>query len=164
MKLYFHAGLRELAMAAGYQGSNLTALENLSNFKNTHLFLLDVFEGLYLNALHAFHASREQPSEPLVQFGEFDTFLTPLCAHQTPAMWVNFLRDVGEYVKFWLSLRCSNVITNVFPLWQSVTCIACQSVRDWSTPQLSGVAFRKWQLVAWRAYNGSSPYIWHYSL
>ena len=23
-------------------------------------------------------------------------------------MWVNFLRDVGKYVKFWLSLRCSN--------------------------------------------------------
>ena len=38
MKLYFHVGLRELALDAGYKGSNLSALESSSNFKHTHIF------------------------------------------------------------------------------------------------------------------------------
>ena len=40
MKLYFHAGLRELAIEAGYKGSNLSALKSSSNFKHTHIFSL----------------------------------------------------------------------------------------------------------------------------
>ncbi len=45
MNVYFRVGLRELAMAAGYNGSNLTALETSSNFRHTFLFLLEAFAG-----------------------------------------------------------------------------------------------------------------------
>ena len=51
IKLYHHAGLRQLASEAGYKGNNLTGLESCSHFKHTHVFLLEIFESLYLHAL-----------------------------------------------------------------------------------------------------------------
>ena len=38
MKLYYNAGLRELAKASGFQDATLTALESRSNFKHAHGF------------------------------------------------------------------------------------------------------------------------------
>ena len=51
MKLYFHAGVLELAIESGYKGANLTALETNSTFKHTHLFLLEAFEACFLHAI-----------------------------------------------------------------------------------------------------------------
>ena len=60
MKICYAAGLRELAKTAGFQGAALTSLENCSNFKRTHQFLLQVWEALYKDVECIFI---QQPSE-----------------------------------------------------------------------------------------------------
>ena len=107
MKLYYHAGLRELAQEAGHKGANLTALEFSSNFKHTQLFLLEAFEGCYLHALDEFVTTQSDFS-PDNAYAQFMLFLRQLRTKPIPKLWVNFLQDAGTYVKFWLSLRCSS--------------------------------------------------------
>ena len=47
MKVYYEAGLKDLAKASGFRAETLTSLANASNFKRTHAFLMQVSEVLY---------------------------------------------------------------------------------------------------------------------
>ena len=48
MKMYFDAVLRQIASMCGFKGETLTSLQKCSHFKNTHYFIMEVWEALYL--------------------------------------------------------------------------------------------------------------------
>jgi len=58
MKPYFNAGLKHIAQAAGYPTKQL---EKCSQFKRTHIFLLEVYEAMYRVMLESF--IKQQGSE-----------------------------------------------------------------------------------------------------
>ena len=44
MKVFYEAGIKQIAEATGYRGETLTSLANCSNFKRTNTFLLQLHE------------------------------------------------------------------------------------------------------------------------
>ena len=54
MKVYYSAGLRELAKSCGHRGATLKSLQSCTHFKRTHCFLLQAWEALYRQMLKAY--------------------------------------------------------------------------------------------------------------
>ena len=54
MKVYYDAGLKELAIASGFRGETLTSLKRSSNFKRTHAFLLQSMEAFHRHFIREF--------------------------------------------------------------------------------------------------------------
>lgn len=57
MKVYWDAGLLQLAQAAGYNGAALTSLSNAKSFRRTHHFFMQVFEAFYVSFVNSFFDS-----------------------------------------------------------------------------------------------------------
>lgn len=71
LKAYYHAGLQDIARSSGYRAETLKSLANCSHFMRTHLFIVQVWEALYLEMISAF-----VKAEP--NFEEFQTKLQSL--------------------------------------------------------------------------------------
>ncbi len=69
VKVYFAAGLGDIAKVTGYRGTTLLSLQKCGNFKRTHAFLLQVWEALYRVQLDAYllKHNKEQKVERIYQ-------------------------------------------------------------------------------------------------
>ena len=65
-KIFFEAGLKQLAQASGFCSATPTALSNASNFHITHSFVLQAYEAIYRVMLEVFLSSNPALA-PLVQ-------------------------------------------------------------------------------------------------
>lgn len=74
MKVYYDAGLKDLAVASGFRGETLTSLQRCSNFKRTHAFILQSLEALYRHFLQEFINSHEDKED-------FENLLSSASAH-----------------------------------------------------------------------------------
>ena len=67
MKVYFDAALRQIASMCGFKGETLTSLQKCSHFKNTHYFIMEVWEALYLEMFEVFLKEKEGSDNKLIE-------------------------------------------------------------------------------------------------
>ena len=91
MKIYYHAGLKQLAQVSGYRAETLTALENCSNFSNTHQ-LLQVWQAMFQSFMVSFGAGN---TDHLPHFNVEDTEV-----HSTLKETLAILQNNEIYEKF----------------------------------------------------------------
>ena len=138
MKVYYSAGLQEIAKNTGYHGKTLSSLESCTNFKRTHNFLLQVWEALYRELMRAFFVRHQnqnlivqcilsaavaenKPSNEVLQrtlalledtesFSEFHQFITQQSdIDDTWKFWTQFVfLDCFAYIALYLAIRGSN--------------------------------------------------------
>ena len=65
-KIYFDAGLKQLAAVGGHRSETLISLQNCSHFKRTHRFILQVWEALYVNMVEIFLNNEPEAAELLL--------------------------------------------------------------------------------------------------
>lgn len=58
MKVYYDAGLVNLAESSGHRGETLSSIKKCSSYKRTHQFLLQAWEALYRQMLATFKCVR----------------------------------------------------------------------------------------------------------
>ena len=76
MKVYFDAGLKDLAVSSGFIGETPTSLRRCSNFKRTHAFLLQSLQSFYRHFLREFFSSCEEQEQEI-----YNDLLSSACAH-----------------------------------------------------------------------------------
>ena len=135
MKIYYHAGLLELAKASGYRGETLTSLQKCTNFKRTHHFLFQVWQAIYRTMIIAFTNSHPESLHHLIeglssttltpenmlkivenilatskQCDEFHSFVNKQSDNDsTWKFWAQFVfEDCMAYIGLFLSIRCRN--------------------------------------------------------
>ena len=135
MKIYYHAGLLELAKASGHKGETLTSLQKCTNFKRTHHFLFQVWQAIYRTMIIAFTNSNPESLHPLTetlsnttltpenmlkivesimatskQCDKFHSFIKKQSdKDSTWKFWAQFVfEDCMAYIGLFLSIRCRN--------------------------------------------------------
>ena len=103
IKPYYDAGLKALAQSAGYP---LAAIQNCSQLKRTHNFILEVWEATYRSMLSAYISQlSNQPSGDQL-LASISHSLDNISSH-------NFPQIILDTWKFWVQLVLEDVLTYV---------------------------------------------------
>lgn len=132
MKIYYSAGLKELAMASGYRGETLASVARCSNFKRTHAFLSQVWQAMYRKLVACFCLQNESMQEALTDLSEavigerdvftviqpmmskygkaFNKFIQIECTKDdTFKFWYQYVfEDCFSYIALYTAIRCQN--------------------------------------------------------
>ena len=112
MKIYWDAGLKQIAEASGFRGETLTSLEHCSNFTNTSRFLFQVWEALLQHMqtiwLSTSQTPKHAPSKELLN--SFMVFLEHKSAEDDNwKFWGDFVLKIClPYISLYLSVRSSD--------------------------------------------------------
>lgn len=118
MKIYYKAGLLELAKSSGYHGATLKALGLCSSFKRTHEFIMQVWEALYREMFHAFlqkngnetvvrdvkcllTAAVEQNHTPQQSMERIEALLHETYMHTGFKQFIEKMEGIDDTWKFW---------------------------------------------------------------
>ena len=63
MKVYYNAGIKDLAESSGHRGETLTSIKKCSSYKRTHQFLLQAWEAVYRQMFKAYKCARDSGSD-----------------------------------------------------------------------------------------------------
>ncbi len=74
MKIYYEAGLKDLAQCSGFRGETIKSLKNCTNFNRTHAFFLQSMEAFYRHFLQEFSSSCKE---------DYNDLLSSACARIT---------------------------------------------------------------------------------
>ncbi len=131
IKIYYYAGLKELAQKSGFKGKTLTSLERCSNFKRTHSFLLQAWQSLYRGMLTSFFKANtglpEVTIDETIPFLDMFQQLHPILSdkktfhqfleyvHKQAELddmwkfWYSFVFMEGlVYIQLYIAIRCQN--------------------------------------------------------
>ena len=68
MKVYYDAGLKDLAESSGHRGETLTSIKKCSSYKRTHQFLLQAWEAMYRQMFISFKRAKESDDDSVSDF------------------------------------------------------------------------------------------------
>ena len=109
MKPYADAGLMDLAKISGYRSETLTSLRTATNFRRTHLFILQCFEAFNRYFLTIFYENQLEDSNlPLTIQGLLSHFqkiknnssLADFRASTSPTIIQNVSSNLQKFVEF----------------------------------------------------------------
>ena len=118
-KIYYDVALKQVASKCGFKGETLTALQKCSHFKNTHYFIVEIWEALYLEVLNLFLKENQEVENKLSELVTlFDHTKLPSILEQCRKPLKELQNLFHEYLstkegpnwKFWLQF----VLTDYF--------------------------------------------------
>ena len=68
MKVYYDAGLKDLAESSGRRGETLTFIKKCSSYKRTHQFLLQAWEAMYRQMFISFKCAKDSDDDSVSDF------------------------------------------------------------------------------------------------
>jgi hypothetical protein len=126
MKIYYHAGLKEIAQASGFHGATLTSLEKCSNFKHTHNFLLQVWEAIHrvMLLMYIEHSNRKTVVEDVT-----DMITTAVNDHISPLSFMSivnqFLVEKNLEVTFFDFIKRNSEFDKTWKFWSGFVFDTC---------------------------------------
>ena len=117
-KVFYDAGLKQIASASGYRGETLTSLQNCSNFSSTNYYILEAWEAIYIRIIESFlEYSDEAKAKLLELLAVFDPSLLPGVLEQCvkplkelAKLFEDFqATKTGPNWKFWLQFLSSSL-------------------------------------------------------